>query len=216
MRAEAVDLEPVAETEGERPVAIGGAQVSEEARDDPRIVERRDRLEERPRAALPEEAAGVQHDEALARRVLQSVEVVEVAAVRHDVDGRPGPRERGALACDERRDRGDRVGLPEHEPRDALLDGALRPDRPPLVATMRVREPGVAQVGDEADAGATAEHGADDVGRRGRRRRENAVDLALADHAHTDANRVGHPRDLGIGQQQPAAGEARVQRETGA
>ena len=84
MRAEAVDLEPIAEAEVERPGAIGGPQVAEEARHDARVVERGDGLEERSRAALAEEAAGVQQHEALARRVGQAVEVVEVAAVRHD------------------------------------------------------------------------------------------------------------------------------------
>ena len=78
-------LEPVAEAEPLRPLAIGRAEVADEARDgvEPGV---RERLEERPRVALPEEAARVRDPEALARPVLEAGEVVEVGAVRDRAD----------------------------------------------------------------------------------------------------------------------------------
>ena len=78
---------------------------------------------------------------------------------------------------------------------------------------MGVGEPRVAHVGDEAHAGAARERRADQVRGGWRRGRQHAVDRALADHPQADADGVGHPRDFGIGQQKPAAGEARAQRQ---
>src|SRR5439155_11289270 len=73
------ELEPVAEVETLRPLPVGRAEVPDEARDD---VEARvgQGLQERPRVALPEEAAGVRDPQARRRPVLELGEVVEVAA----------------------------------------------------------------------------------------------------------------------------------------
>src|SRR5205085_2606954 len=81
MRRERMQLEPIAEAERLGPLAVAGAEVADEAR---RHVQAGggERLQERPRAALAEEAAGVRDREPLAASVLEPGEVVEVAAVR--------------------------------------------------------------------------------------------------------------------------------------
>src|SRR5262249_28159509 len=70
-------LEPVAEAERLRPLAVGDAEVADEPRDDV-AAGLGERLEERPRAALPEEAPGVRDREPLAAAVGEAEEVVEV------------------------------------------------------------------------------------------------------------------------------------------
>src|SRR6185503_9761694 len=76
-------LEPVAEPERLRPLPVRRTEVADEARDRVEIgvVER---LQERSRVPLAEEASRVRDAEALARHVLEPREVVEVAAVRDD------------------------------------------------------------------------------------------------------------------------------------
>src|SRR5205823_237678 len=64
-----VQLEAVAQPELLRPLPICGAEVPDEAHDDVEIG-RGERLEERPRAPLAEEAAGVGDPEAAGRAVV--------------------------------------------------------------------------------------------------------------------------------------------------
>src|SRR5581483_2223414 len=92
------DLQAVGEPERLRPLAVGGAEVADEARDDvqPRLGERG---QEGTRRALAEEAARVRDPEALAAAVLEPGEVVEVAAVR-DRGHRAARRERPRLLGD--------------------------------------------------------------------------------------------------------------------
>ena len=80
------------------PLAVGAAEVAEEAGDgvEPRVVQR---LQERPRVPLAEEAARVRDPEPVAGRVGEPVEVVEVGAVRDRDDAAraaraPAPRRR--------------------------------------------------------------------------------------------------------------------------
>ena len=75
-------LEPVAERERLGPLAVGRAEVADEARDDVLEPGPGERPQERARVALAEEAAGVGDPEALAAVVLEPGEVVEVGAVR--------------------------------------------------------------------------------------------------------------------------------------
>ena len=59
----------------------------------------------------------------------------------------PGGRERGGLVGDRGRHGAHRGDAAQRAPRDALLDRALGAHAAPLVAPVRVREPGVAEVG---------------------------------------------------------------------
>src|SRR5207244_13184462 len=101
------ELEPGAEPEPFGPRAVGRAEVADEARHDVEVAPG-ERLQERPRAALAEEAPGVRDPEALGRPVLEPSEVVEVTAVRdrHDTALR---LERAHLLGDRVRDGDDRV-----------------------------------------------------------------------------------------------------------
>ena len=84
---------------------------------------------------------------------------------------------------------------------DAGLDRALGANAAPVVATVRVGEPGVAEIGHMRHAGAARDRGGDDVHRVGRRGREHDIDLALAHCPRAGAHCVGEPGDLGVGQQ---------------
>jgi hypothetical protein len=70
-----MELEPVTERQLLGPLAVGRAEVADEARDDVQagLGQRR---EERPRAPPADEAAGVGDSEALAGRVLEPLEVL--------------------------------------------------------------------------------------------------------------------------------------------
>src|SRR5581483_9066091 len=76
-----VEIEAVAEPERLGPLAVGRAEVADETRGDGQVGAG-EGLQERPRAALPEEAARVRDREPVAAAVLEAGEVVEVAAVR--------------------------------------------------------------------------------------------------------------------------------------
>ncbi len=95
-------LEPVAEPEALGPLAVGGAEVADEAGDDvePRLGERG---QERPRVAPAEEAAGVRDPEAGRVAVLEPGEVVEVAAVRDRDHRAPRARARASRPRSPRR-----------------------------------------------------------------------------------------------------------------
>src|SRR5262249_21553011 len=85
-RAERQQLQPAAEIERLRPLAVAGGELADEARHDvlePGLVERR---QERLRVALAEEAAGVGDPEAIAGYVLEPLEIVVVGAVRDPRD----------------------------------------------------------------------------------------------------------------------------------
>ena len=74
-------LEAVAEPQPRGPVAVGLAEVAQEAGDDVElgVVQR---LQERPRVAAAEEAPRVRDPEAVGRPALEAGDVVEVGAVR--------------------------------------------------------------------------------------------------------------------------------------
>src|SRR5262249_28902446 len=73
--------EPVTGPERPGPLAVGNAEVPDEARDDVLEPRLRERLQERPRVAFPEEAPGMGDAEAVGAAVLEPGEVVEVGAV---------------------------------------------------------------------------------------------------------------------------------------
>src|SRR5262245_23315309 len=75
-----MQLEPIPELEALGKLAVGGAKVPDEASDRAglRLCERR---EEWSRVALAEEAARVRDAKAVARPVVEPIEVVEVAPV---------------------------------------------------------------------------------------------------------------------------------------
>src|SRR5205085_9796729 len=155
-----VQLEPVAEPELLRPVAVGRAEVADEARDDVEAAPG-ERLQERPRAALAEEAPGVRDPEALGAVVLEPGEVVEVAAVRDRYD----PAfwlERAHLLGDRIRDGDDRVRGARHRPSDRALAALLHAHEAALRPPVRVRAERVAEVGDPARA-RLLRRGADEV-----------------------------------------------------
>ncbi len=172
------ELEAVAELERLGPLAVGRAEVADEAGDrvEVRLLER---LEKRPRIALAEEAPGVRDPEPAARHVLEPREVVEVAAVRDHADGalRTEPAH---LVRDRLRHARDRVRSPRDELRD-LLDGGLAGTRGGrVVATVLVGDERVAQVGDPACARRALHGRADEVHRRRWRRRDHGVDSLTA------------------------------------
>ena len=90
VRPEALERERVAETEAERPLAIRRPELAEERDLDalPQLralrEHGRERAQERPRRALAEERARVDDAHPLAAGVREPVELLEVAAVRHD------------------------------------------------------------------------------------------------------------------------------------
>ena len=144
------ELEAVAELERLGPLAVGRAEVADEAGDrvEVRLLER---LEERPGIALAEEAPRVGDPEPRARHVLEPCEVVEVAAVRDHADGalRIEPAH---LVRDRLRHARDRVGASRDELRDLLGRGLAGTRGRRVVATVLVGDERVAQVGDPASA----------------------------------------------------------------
>src|SRR5207244_742372 len=101
-------LEAIAEVELIDPFAVRRAQAAGEANDDVVQTGGRERCQERPRAALAEEAAGVRDAKAVTGPVLEPGEVVEVAAVR-DHAHLAGRVEAAHLVRDRLRDGDDRV-----------------------------------------------------------------------------------------------------------
>ena len=97
-----MQLEPVPEPERLRPLPIGDAEVTDEAGDDVLEAGLCECGQERPRIALPEEAARVRDPKAVAAVVLQPGEVVEVGAVedRRHGSGRFERRASSAIASD--------------------------------------------------------------------------------------------------------------------
>ena len=144
-------LEPVAEAERLRPLAVGRAEVADEAGDDvePRVGER---LQERPRVALAEERAGVGDPEARRRGRYSSPAKSSKSQPFAIVTTGPRGLERARLLGDRLRDarrsrrrwRGDEAG-----------DRARRPSpsrgrRRDSARAVRVRDERVAQVGEPA------------------------------------------------------------------
>ena len=157
---------------------------------EPRVGER---LEERPRVAPPEEAAGVREPEPLGRRPLEPHDVVEVAAVR-DRHDRPARAERPRLLGDRLRDARDRVGARGDELRDTSVRRRLRLGRHGVGAAMGVRDERVAEIGDPACARRAGDRRGDEVRRGRRRRRHDHVDLVLADEPDARRDRRHRPR----------------------
>ena len=141
--------------------------------------------------------------------ILEPREVVEVAAVRDDVDG-SARAEASHLVRDRLRHAGDSVGLSRDEAGDLLHCGLPGAGGRRVVAAVLVRDEWVAEVGDPARAGRLLDGGADEVHGGRRRRRDHDVD-ALAPH---DANRGGDrrevPGDARIREEQPPRGDLRL------
>ena len=199
-----MDLEPVAEPEPARPLAVGRAEVPHEARDDIRIGSG-ERLEDRPRSAFAEEAARVRESEAVARCVLEPGEVLEVRTVRDRLDA--SGTERAQLVPDRRGYGRDGVRVARDQPGDALSRGLLRADESGFDASVRVRGDRVAQVGDPAGAGGALDRGTDEVNRGGRRGRDDDVDSLAADDPDRGRDRRDVPADVLIRHQHPAERE---------
>ena len=202
-------LEPVAEVELVGPLAVGRAEVAEEAHDD--VVEARllHRSQERARVALAEERARVRDAEALRRDVLDPDEVVEVGAVRDRHDRST----RSALAHfvgDRLRHGDDRVGAACDEPRDGVLALLLRTHDQPFRVAVRVRDDRVAQVGHPRHAGGALHRSADEVHRRRRRRRDDHVDALALHDAERGRDRGQVPAHVLVGDEQPPPGELRL------
>src|SRR6266540_999292 len=123
-----VELESRAESERLRPLAVGDAEVADEARDDVLEAGLRERGQERTRIALPEKAPGMRHAEASAAAVLEAGEVVEVGAVQDRRDEADG-LERTRFVRDGVGRRHDHVCAPRDETRDRLTHLLLRPHR---------------------------------------------------------------------------------------
>src|SRR5581483_752916 len=204
-------LQPVAEAEALRPLAVGGAEVADEARDhvEPRVVQR---LQERARVALAEEAARVRDPEPARRPVLEPGHVVEVAAVR-DRHHRPARPERARLLRDRLRHARDRVRLPRDEPGDRLVHALLRADGGALRPAMGVGDERVAQVGEPARAGRLAHRRADEVDGGRRRGRDDGVDALAAGDPDGGRDRRQVPAHVLVGDEQAAGGEPRLRRQ---
>src|SRR6266540_4912853 len=123
-----VELEARAESERLRPLAVGDAEVADEARDDVLEAGLRERGQERTRIALPEKAPGMRDAEAIAAPVLEAGEVVEVGAVQDRRDEADG-LERTRFVRDGVGRRHDHVCAPRDETRDRLTHLLLRPHR---------------------------------------------------------------------------------------
>ena len=201
-------LELVAEPALRRPLAVGRAEVAEEARlhVEAGLVERG---QERARVALAEEAAGVRDPEALSGRVVEAGEVVEVAAVRdrHDL---PLRREAARLVGDRVRDARDRVGRVRDEPRDADVDLLLRPHGHALRAPVWMCHERVAQVGDPLRTGRLLHRGADEVDRVRRRGGDDDVDPLPACDPDRGWDRGQIPAHVLVRDEQAPRGEPRL------
>ena len=158
-------LELVPQPARVRPLAVGGAEVAQEASLDVEagFVEC---SQERARVALAEEAARVRDP---ARRACSRVPRSRRSRSRSR-SRRPSPWAKAArLLGDRLRDAGDRIGRAGDEPGDALVDLLLRAHRHALGAPVRVRDERVAQVGDPRRPRGHLHRRADEVDRVRRR-----------------------------------------------
>ena len=121
--------------------------------------------------------------------------------------------QRCGLLGDRRRHGADGRDAAQRGAGDARLDRALGPHAAPLVAAVRIGEPGVAEVGHVRHAAAASDGGADQVHRVRRRGREHDVDPPLAHRARAGPHGVREPCDLGVGQQHAAAEQRRAHAE---
>ena len=202
-----MQLEPVAEAELTRPLAVGGAKVPDEARDD---VARRFRRAPRGAAAgaLAEEAARVREPETLAGRVFEPGEVLEVRSVRDRLDALGA--ERAQLVPDRRGYGRDRVRVARDEPGDALSRGLLRPHEPGLDASVGVRCDRVAEVGDPTGAGRPFDRGPDEMDGRRRRGRDDDIDSLATGDPDRRRDRREVPADVLVRHQHSAERERRL------
>ena len=198
--------EPVAESEPLGPGAVGRAEVAEEARLDVQAG-LGERGQERARIALAEEAAGVRDPEALARPVLEPLEVVEVRSVR-DRHHRPLRPQPARLVGDRVGDRDDPVGAPRDQPGDALRRPLLRAHEPALGPPVRVRDERVAQVGHPGRLARPLRDRPDQVHRSGRRGRDHHVDPLAVDESDRGPVRGQVPGHVLVRHEQAAAERA--------
>ena len=209
-RHERKKLDAVADPDPLGVLAVGGAEVADEAGDH---VGRRagERVEEWPGIATAEEAARVRDPEAVAGRVRKPGELVEVGAVLdHGETARR--RERGGLPRDRPRDGDDRVRLARDESRER----ALTADLP---APVRERDERIAEVGDPADAGRPLRGRPDEVDGSGRRRRQDDVDAVATHEPDRGGDRRRVPEDARVRDEKRARRELHAERhapETGA
>ena len=169
-----------------------------------------ERLQERPRVALAEEAARVRDAEAFARRVLEPCEVVEIAAVRDDAHALRARRARAPPRRSPPR-RSDRVRAARDELRHLLVRGLASPRRRRVVPSVLVRDDRVAKIGDPAGAGRTLDGGADEVDRRRRRRRDHRVDALAACDPDRGRDRRQVPGHARVGEQEASGRDARLE-----
>ncbi len=205
-------LDPVAEAELRRELAVGRAEPADEAGHDV-VLGVRERGEERPRIAMAEERARVRDPEPVARVVLEPLEVVEVAAVRDRLD--PGGAELPHLLRDRVRDGDHGVGPPRDEACDHRLRTLLDPHGEAVDPPVGVRRDRVAQVGDPRNAGRLLDGGADQVERRRRRGRDEDVDLLLLDDAACRRDRGQAPADELVRHEQPPGKERGLAQQRG-
>jgi hypothetical protein len=198
------ELEPVAEAELLGPLAVGGAEIACKSGHDIEsgVVQR---LQERTRVSLPEEAPGVGDPEAFRGPVLEPDEVVEVAAVRdraHD----PARAERANLLRDRLRHARDRVRSSGDEARQPLVRRLASARRRGVRAPVRVGDERIAEIRDPTDAGHTLQRRADEMNRAGRRCRHDGVDLLPAHDAESGRDGGQVPAHARVGKEQPARG----------
>ena len=148
--------------------------------------------------------------EALARRVFEPGEVVEVAAVRDDAH-LSARIELAHLRRDRLRDTGDRVGAARDELRHLLVGGLARPSRSRVVATVLVRDDRIAKIGDPAGTRRALDGRADEVDRRGWRRRDHRVDALAAHDPDRRRDRRQVPRHARVGEEEPTGRDPRLE-----
>ena len=186
MRRVRMELEPVAEPERLCPLAVGRAEVADEAGDDVQLRVR-ERLQERPRVALAEEAARVRDREA-ARRAGTRAPRSRRSRSR---SGSSRPLLAARARAPRRRSRPPRPRsrrLCGHDAGDRGCSRLLGPDGEALGAAVRMSGDRVAQVGHPARVGQALDGGADEVDRVRRRGRDHRVDPLLP-------ARSGSPRE---------------------
>ena len=155
-------LEAVTEVELRRPVAIGAAKVTDEPHN--HVVQSGvgERLQERPRIALPEKRTGMRDAEPLAAAVFQSGEVVEVRPVQ-DRNDHTLRLERARLSGDRIRRGDDCIRLAGDEPCHLLTDLLLGTHDRPFGTTVRMGADRIAQIRNPARAGRSLHGRADQM-----------------------------------------------------
>ncbi len=121
-----------------------------------------ERLQERPGVTLPEEAPGVGDPEPRRGPVLEPGEVVEVASVRDRADDSSGC-ERAHLVRNRVGDAGHSICIAGDEPADLGVRRLLRAGGGGVGSPVRVRDQGIAQVGEPARSGRALDGRADEV-----------------------------------------------------